>query len=263
MTNFIEPIDALDIEVIEPILVTNNNSKMEAVAEKQIDVTQLSEEQLLALLKQKKAQKNNDREAYKKLVEEVTPKALLRLAVVSEQLSNAKKETFEFFENILKLKADVYGTKENQQTHTFSTETSEITIGYRVNDGWDDTVGTGITKVKTFISSLARDKETAALVEMVFDLLKQDKAGNLKGSRVLELKKLTEKFNNTEFTDGVDIIANSYKPVRSSWFIEAYTINPDNGVKTNIPLSMSSVEFPGGYTFNYNTKTETDGSTND
>jgi|GEM_PF-210861 len=252
----------LDIEVNEHEVLTNNNLKMEAVAEPVIDINNLSEEQLMELLKQKKAQKNNDRDAYKKLVEEVTPKALLRLAVVSEQLSNAKKETFMFFENILKLKADVYGIKENQQTHTFSTETAEITIGYRVNDGWDDTVGTGISKVKEFISSLAKDKETAALVEMVFDLLKQDKAGNLKGSRVLELKKLTEKFNNPKFTDGVDIIAAAYKPVRSSWFIEAHTINPDNGIKTNIPLSMSSVEFPGGYSFDYNSKKTTDDTTN-
>jgi hypothetical protein len=102
---------------------------------------------------------------------------------------------------------------------------------------------------------LAKDKETAALVSIVFNLLKKDAKGNLKGSRVLELQKLTKDFNDEEFTDGVNIIADSYKPVKSVWFIEAALINED-GSKTSIPLSMSSVEFSQGYTFNFNTDTD-------
>ncbi|WP_157849260.1 hypothetical protein [Flavobacterium sp. Root420] len=46
--------------------------------------------------------------------------------------------------------------------------------------------------------------------------MKKDAKGNLKGSRVLELQKLTKEFNIEEFTDGVEIIASSFKPVRSS-----------------------------------------------
>ena len=45
-------------------------------------------------------------------------------------------------------------------------------IGYRITDGWDDTVNAGIAKVEKYISSLAKDTETAALVDMVFNLLK-------------------------------------------------------------------------------------------
>ncbi|MNY76495.1 hypothetical protein D3C86_2160950 [compost metagenome] len=66
----------------------------------------------------------------------------------------------------------------------------------------------------------------------------------------MELQKLTKEFNNEEFTDGVEIIASSFRPVRSSWFIEASTID-ENGVRTNIPLSMSSVDFLQGYAFNF------------
>jgi len=135
-------------------------------------------------------------------------------------------------------------------SHTFSNDKEEITIGYRINEGWDDTVTIGIEKVQNYISSLSTNKETASLVKIVFNLLKKDAKGNLKGSRVLELQKLTKEFNNEEFTDGVDIIASSFKPVRSSWFIEASLIN-ENGTRTNIPLSMSSVSFLNGYIFNF------------
>jgi hypothetical protein len=215
-----------------------------------VDLTKFTPEQLKEALAQIDAKKDNDRNAYKELVEQTVPKAIFKLCTASEVLSNAKTEAFQFFEDILKLKADVYGIKEKQQSHTFSSDMGEITIGYRITDGWDDTANTGIAKVEKFITSLANNSETEALVEGVFTLLKKDAKGNLKGSRVLELQKLTEKFNNEEFTDGVDIISKAYKPVRSVWFVEANLVN-DNKEKTPIPLSMSSVDFSKGYKFEF------------
>lgn len=209
-----------------------------------------SAKQLKEALAKLEAKKEGDRNAYKELVEQTVPKAIFKLCLASETLSNAKTEAFQYFENILKLKAEVYGIKEKQQSHTFSFEGGEVQIGYRITDGWDDTVNAGIAKVEKYISSLAKDTETAALVDMVFNLLKKDAKGNLKGSRVLELQKLTAKFSDEEFTDGVDIISKSYKPVRSVWFVEAALID-ENKNKTPIPLSMSAVDFSKGYKFEF------------
>jgi len=209
-----------------------------------------SAQELKAALAKLEAKKDQDREVYKQLVAETVPKAIFKLYRASEIISDAKTETFKFFEDILDLKNQVYGLKEKQMSHTFSTDKEEITIGYRINDGWDDTVTAGIEKVQNYISSLATNDETSALVKIVFNLLKKDAKGNLKGSRVLELQQLTKDFNNEEFTDGVAIIAAAYKPVRSSWFIDASLIN-DDGTKTSIPLSMSSVDFLSGYKFEF------------
>lgn len=220
-----------------------------------MDISKLSAAELKAELQRRESQKDADRTAYKELVEQTVPKAIFKLCTASEILSNAKTEAFQFFESVLELKAEVYGIKDKQMTHTFSDGKSEITIGFRINDGWDDTVNAGVAKVEKFITSLAKDKETAALVSMVFNLLKKDAKGNLKGSRVLELQKLTKEFNDEEFTDGVNIIAESYKPVRSVWFIDAALIG-DDGKKVNIPLSMSSVDFSQGYKFNFNTESD-------
>jgi len=211
-----------------------------------LDLSHFSARQLKDALNRIENKKNEERDAYKKLVAETIPKALSRLHETSEMMRNAKTETFQLFETILDLKNQVYGFKEKQMSHTFSNDKEEITIGYRINEGWDDTVTIGIEKVQNYISSLSTSKETASLVKIVFNLLK----GNLKGSRVLELQKLTKEFNNEEFTDGVEIIASSFKPIRSSWFIEASRID-ENGVRTNIPLSMSSVDFLQGYAFNF------------
>ena len=196
------------------------------------------------------SKKGQDREAYKELVLETVPKAMFQLCAASEIISDAKTKTFQFFEQVLDLKNKVYGLKEKQQSHTFSTEKEEITIGYRINEGWDDTVTAGIAKVEAFINSLSKDEETATLVSMLFNMLKKDSKGNLKGSRVLELQKAAADSKNDEFIDGVAIIAAAYKPVRSSWFIEANLINED-GSKTPVPLSMSSVGFSADYKFEF------------
>lgn len=252
MENYIK-----NIEVIEPIILNNEKMKTETLETPKVNLSDLTPQQKKELLEQAKAEekaakdnKNNQREAYKQLVEETVPKAIFKLGFVSEMLSNAKKETFEFFEQILTLKNDVYGLKEKQRSHTFAAVGSEITIGYRINDGWDDTVNVGIDKVRTFLQSLSTSDETAMLVDTVFDLLKKDAKGNLKGSRVLELQKMTERFKNDEFTDGVDIISKAFRPIRSSWYIEAYHVS-DSGAKTSIPLNMSSVDFAQGYKFDF------------
>ena len=215
-----------------------------------VDLTKFSAQELKAALEKLESKKDEDREIYKALVLETVPKAMFQLCAASEIISDAKTKTFQFFEQVLDLKNQVYGLKEKQQSHTFSTDKEEIIIGYRINEGWDDTVTAGIAKVENYLSSLSKDAETATLVSMLFNMLKKDAKGNLKGSRVLELQKAAAESKNEAFIDGVGIIAASYKPVRSSWFIEANLIN-DDGSKTPVPLSMSSVGFSADYKFDF------------
>lgn len=219
-----------------------------------IDPNQLSEQQLVDLLQSKRNKVQQDRKAYKDLVNTTVPAAVTRLIDLSRLLAAAKKDTFSYFKDLLELKASVYGMsdkkKNPQQSHTFSTEKYCITIGYRINDGWDDTVNEGIAKVNAFIESLATNFETSKLVRTIFRLLKKDAKGNLRASRVLELKQMSEDYHNADFTDGVNTILEAYRPVRTCWFIEASFMN-DNQEKVSIPLSISSVDFPVGFEFDF------------
>lgn len=212
------------------------------------NLDELTEQQLEDALAAKRAAKERDREAYRQIVDDTVDSACLRLQSASTILSEIKSEVFQQFKAVLAMKDEVYQIKEAQRSHTFSTDRFGITIGYRVIDGWDDTASAGVAKVNAFIGTLARDANSAALVETVFNLLKKDAAGNLRANRVIELRKLTEKFNNAEFTDGVNIIVNAYKPMRSCWFIDAWSID-NTGKKQNIPLSISAVDFPAGFDF--------------
>ena len=106
-------------------------------------------------------------------------------------------------------------------------------------DSFDDTVHSGIEKVKSYIYKSVQD-ENSHLLEIVNLLLKKDKNGNLKASRVMELEKIAGNIDDPELTEGVQIIKEAWKPQKSKTFIEAY-YKDENGNKVNIPLSMTTV----------------------
>ncbi|MBS9774999.1 MAG: DUF3164 family protein [Tenacibaculum sp.] len=217
---------------------------------KTIDLSNLSEKELKEELKNRKAQKENDRKAYKELVNESLPQIMMRIKGVSGDLQTAKLYLFESLKILLDTKCEVYDSQGENQSHTFSDEQGNtITYGFRVIDNWDDTVTVGIQKVRDFIQSLAKDDESAKLVHGINSLLKKDAKGNLKANRVIELTKWAEEIDNEQFTDAVNIIRKAYKPQRSTFFIDAYQTDAQ-GKRVNIPLSITSVDFPDGTDIN-------------
>lgn len=213
-----------------------------------LDFNNMTAEEKATLKKQileeevkEKAERKAKVEDYKTLVDETVIKAMEKVKGVSNQITTVKKEVFDDFKSILELKAELYGVKENQQSHTFTTTDGKIsiTLGYRMLDSFDDTVHAGIEKVKNYIYKTVQEENTH-LLEIVNLLLKKDKNGNLKASRVMELEKIAGNINDVELTEGVQIIKEAWKPQRSKTFIEAY-YKDENGNKINIPLSMTTV----------------------
>lgn len=209
-----------------------------------IDLSQLSERELQAELKKRQHSKAEERKAYKEMVQEHLPQIIEKLKNVSAELSKVKFRVFSDLKILLDTKNEAYEVKGEQQSHTFSDDQGNtLTYGFRTIDAWDDTVNAGIEKVRNFIGSLAKDDNSAKLVNAINRLLRKDANGNLKASRVLELTKLAEEFNDANFTDAVQIIAQAYKPQRSAFFVDAYTTDPQ-GRKVSIPLNISAVDFP-------------------
>ena len=116
-----------------------------------------------------------------------------------------------------------------------------VTVGNRVYEGWDDTAEAGVEKVKEFLATLARDENSAALVETVMRLLARDRKGNLKASRILELDRLADRVKNAEFADAIRIIKDAYRPTPTCKFVEA-AIRDEHGRWQSIILSMSAMD---------------------
>jgi len=189
-----------------------------------------------------KLQKQEDRETYKKMIEETVEKLWVPLFKVSETLRKEKDKVFADFKDAVELKESIYGVKTNQKSHSFTdSKNRTITIGHRTVDNYDHTVKAGIEKVKRFVSAQVTDAKSATLVNTILDLLRCDQHGNPKPSRVLELEKMAQRFSDEELHDGIQIIKDAYKPKRTVDFVTASYKN-DEGEDISVPLSMSAVK---------------------
>ena len=178
--------------------------------------------------------------AYKSSVDEFCRNKFSRLQALSEEMRRLKEEVFGDAETLIALKDELFRTKSDRHSNQFTTSDGKITValGYRTSDGWDDTVNVGVDKVKTFIKSLAKDEDSAALTEMVMNLLAK---GNLKASRVLQLREIARKSGYPQLIEATDIIQNAYRPVDTCQFISV-SYKDDKGVKQTLPLSLAAME---------------------
>ena len=199
--------------------------------------------QLEAEERAEKQKREDNIEAYKNSVDEFCRSKFACLQVLSEEMRRAKEEVFADAATLIKLKDELYDTKSDRHSNQFTTSDGRITIalGNRTNDGWDDTVNVGVDKVKTFIRSLAKDDDSAALTEMVMNLLAKDRKGNLKASRVLQLREIARKSGYPELIEATDIIQSAYRPVDTCQFISV-SYKDEKGVKQTLPLSLAAIE---------------------
>lgn len=212
------------------------------------ELTQEQKARLLAELEADKAaqeeKRQNDKEAYKALKDETVKQTFEALKKTSEMLLISKEGTFKVFEQIIGLKNDLYNVKSDRQSDSFTTSDGNITIklGNRVFEGWDDTVNIGVQKVKDYLKTLAKDENSANLVDTVMGLLARDRKGNLKANKVLELERLAQKSGDADFLEGLKIIKDAYRPTPSCQFVEV-RYKDENGKEHSLPLSMSAIEF--------------------
>ncbi len=194
--------------------------------------------------KRREEEKKAQRETYSKMVDDEVAAALEQLIRLSDEIKTVKDTVYGNFSAILDMKSELLGlVKDNQRSHTFTTSDSQfrLTLGVNVIDGYRDTVEDGITMVKQYIESLANDERTRALVQAVLRLLSRDQTGNIKASRVLQLRKMAEDSKDEQFLEGVQIIIDSYQPTVSKRYIRAERRN-DKGAWVSVPLSMTDAE---------------------
>jgi len=214
-----------------------------------MDLNQLTPEQKAALLqelqaeqKQQEEQKKSELKVYQHLKDETVRKVFEKLTNLSGELEQRKAEVFAEFTAVLQLKGNVYGTKEEQFSHTFTTDDGSLSIiiGHNTIDRWDETISVGIERVNQWLTKLAKDDASALLVGMVRDLLKPNKEGVLKANRVLDLTRKADELGDPELIEAVKIIRDSHRPDRTSTYVKAM-YKDEKGERQYLGLSMSSV----------------------
>lgn len=170
-----------------------------------------------AILESQKTTEKAERLKYKELASEEVESLFGKMKQACAALKEVKSTLYNSLQAIIASKAEVFNVKEGQKTHTITTldGSKRITVGYRDVSDWDGTETAGIEKVQQHLKSLAKDEASSQLVGIISGLLKPDKKGQLDPRRIMELKKHAEATDNHEFSDGVNIIMNAYKMVKS------------------------------------------------
>ena len=178
--------------------------------------------------KRREQERKEQRRQYAEMVDDEVATTIPQLRELSEQIKQVKDTVFGNFDAILRMKSEITGVKaDGQNSHTFTTSDgrSRLILGVNTIDGYRDTVEDGIAMVKQYIEGLAKD----------------DAQGNIKASRVLQLRKMADDSGDERFIDGVRIIEESYQPAVSKKYIRAQYRN-DKGAWCYIPLGMTDVD---------------------
>lgn len=214
-----------------------------------MDITKLSSEERATLRAQLEAEEHekqerieHEREAYKDLVDITVENSVEKLQRLSAEMIRLKQEVFSEFSTVIAMKNELFKVKGDRQSDTFTTSSGSmrLTLGNRMNEGWDDTVEAGIEIVKEYIKTLAKDENSANLVDTVMSLLAKDRKGALKANKVLELEKLAVKSRDERFLEGINIIKAAYRPVPTCQFIQV-EVKDEKGNPVNLPLSLSAI----------------------
>lgn len=196
-------------------------------------------------MKDQEQQVKAKRAGYKEKVNKRIPSLFKVLTECSEKLAAAKKKIYADLVSLVNEKSAVYDREQDQSSHSFTTDDGiTISIGYRHNDGWDDTVEVGIQKVTDYIQKLGKDDNSKKLVKTILQLLAKDKTGTLKASRVLQLKKLADDIGDAKLKDAIQIIQDAYRPTRTKQFITC-KYKDSTGANKELPLSISDVDISG------------------
>lgn len=216
-----------------------------------INIAELTEEQKKALREQLEAEKKaervkkeQDRKAYKDLSEEFVTTLIDSLIRHHKETESVVKKIFESYEPVRALKSEIYGVEINKQdshTSTLKDGSASITIGYNVTIGFDGTEAAGVEKIKNFITSLADDSDKVRkLSKMVNTFLKPNaKTGMLNPSKIIELSKLRDEFNNEEFNEGLDIIFNAQIRRQNSMYVSGYKFVEIEGVAKKVEFRFT------------------------
>lgn len=224
-------------------IIIDNNMTTEQVTMTPEERAEYEEFRAKKAQEREAAVRKQQREEYARLVDDEVAAAVAQLEELSEQMTTIKKTIFDNFDTIIKMKREVMSLckPDGQYTHTFTSSDSKcrITLGNRMVDDYRDTVEDGIAMVKDYITSLAKDEDSAQLVGLIMSLLERNKSGALQPSRVIRLRQLADKRQDPRLLEGVKIIEDSYQPYASSTFVQA-EIKGATGWMT-IPLNISAV----------------------
>ncbi len=176
----------------------------------------------LASVKTEEMTRRGNISAYDAIRNETIEELYPKLMEASQRLAEIKNEVFEKTRQLVEMKAELLGRKKVQKSDKFTNvkNTIFIQVGYNEVDDW----GTGAVEAKEQINEWLTNKITGSnpiIVNLVKELLKANKDGNMNLQNVTVLRNSAASNNEFELTGYIDLMLESYSKKPSSVFIKA------------------------------------------
>lgn len=188
--------------------------------------SELTTEELSQIAAHKNKEKAQNRELLKKLENEFVLENIDFFIDKQGALEDKILILFENIEALIEMRAKTYGNKKREQdSHTFTLDdgSASIKIGWNVSPAFNGTEAEGIVKIKEYMSSLAGNTENEKiLMEFLNVALKTDQQGNYNPKKLRELDSMRSKANSPLFNEGMDIINEALKDIRTSRYVRGY-----------------------------------------
>lgn len=232
------------IEVKDPEIV--GQRKAEPTTTPVVDIANLSTEALEAALKARKAKEQKAQEAAKKAYEK--SKSSKAIAIVTQAQALFKK--LEGFKNYCHQEMDKQGaalaeygeirtTSKGGFSITSEDGQMQVTRRRDTEPTWDERATKAVELIKEFLSDTIK-KRDIQLYEILIGFLERNAAGDLEYSRVMDLFRHEDKFNDPRWKEGLRLIKESYSSHLKGYGY-VFKVKNSQGKWDNIVLNFSSI----------------------
>lgn len=211
-----------------------------------VNVNELSTKELEQLLATKKANEKKQREAERRAYEKEKDQVVEDLFDEAMQIALATarfKEKCHVIMATQHKKLNNYGGIRSNSKGGFELMHSEGRISVRrrrdTDPKWDERATKAVELIKDFLADTVK-KRDADLHDILMGFIERNNAGDLEYSRVMDLFKHQDKFNDPRWINGLQLIKESYSQHFKAYGYE-FRHKQANGKMENLVLNFSSL----------------------
>ncbi len=228
-----------NIEVVEPQILKPMEGQL-------VDISKLSSAELKKHLadkeKSEKSALEKERKAYEAARDEMTDKVIRTVMALSRELGEFK--TFchiemEKQQSALESYGKIRSNSKGGFSITNSDDTVRITRRRDTEPAWDERSTKAVELIKEFLSETIK-KRDLKVYEILMGFLERNAKGDLEYSRVMDLYKHEDKFDDPRWKEGLRLIKESFSNHFKGFGYE-FKIKDKEGKWQNLLLNFSSL----------------------
>lgn len=212
-----------------------------------MNVKDLTEEQLLEALEQKKEQKRKQavkaKENYENERDTLVTKMCGSALYIHQLMREFKTESIHNLDDF-HAKAKAYGDVRSSSKGGFSLRSSdgEYKVSYDRNTmvEYDERADLAEEQLRDFLAHMVKKKDEKAY-EIITTLLERGKSGQFNPIAINQLIKMEDKFNDPRWVKAVQLFKESHAVNLISYSVSFYTKNAETGKDEIIRLSIPSI----------------------